>query len=107
LEDSNIIFKLYQHANRFKCDPTRMQLFNESSDSISHRNSGRKQLSQIFKLEQWKFYSSWSAMSGKPHNVGVYCVHRKIKFLIEPLRRVQATFDPLPRLLGVFASKCL
>lgn len=29
-------------------------------------------------------------MSGKPRNVGVYCVHREIKFLIEPLRHVQA-----------------
>lgn len=66
------------------------QLSNESSDSISHRNNGRKQLSQIFKLGQWKFYSTWAAMSGKPRNVGVYCVHREIKFLIEPLRRIQA-----------------
>jgi hypothetical protein len=45
-------------------------------------------LSRIFKLEQWKFYSSQRvATSGKPRNVEhILRAHREIKFLIELLR---------------------
>jgi len=77
------------HANWFKRDPLQLQLSTESSDSISFRNNGRKQLSRIFKLGQWKFYSPRPATSGKPRNVGVYCAHCEIKFLIELLRCIR------------------
>lgn len=85
LENGNTDFESYRHARRFKCESPRAQLATESSDSISYRNNGRKQLSQIFKSGQWKFYSSRDRQRAASYVMSAYIVRSEIKFLIELL----------------------